>query len=75
MLYSDRIYLSEGINVVKRNNTNLLLNSKECLICHDCFLIMGSSFEILTVVMIWQYCVGILLTLLLSLLKVKNWNK
>ena len=29
MLYYDRIDISEGIDLIKKNN------SKECMICHD----------------------------------------
>ena len=41
MLYYNRINLSEGIGDAKSSS------NKECLVCHDFFLIMGSKFNIL----------------------------
>ena len=38
MLYYDRIDISQGIDLVKSNN------SKECMICH-CFLNHGFEFQ------------------------------
>ena len=52
-MYYNRIDLSEEIDVVKSNS------SKEYIICRYWFLIMGSSFKILYVMvsMIWRFCV------------------
>ena len=44
MLYYDKIDISEGIDPAKSNN------SKECMVCHYWFLIMGSNFKILSVI-------------------------
>ena len=64
MLYYDKIDLSEGIGDDKSNS------SRECMVCHNCFLVMGLNFKILSVlgVMIWQCCVLILVIFLLLLL-------
>ena len=39
MLYYDRIDTNQGIDLVKSNN------SKECMICHYCFLNHGFEFQ------------------------------
>ena len=41
MLHYDRIDISEGIDPTKSNK------SRECVICHDFFLIMDSNFKIM----------------------------
>ena len=38
MLYYDRIYMSEGIDLAKSNNC------KECLVCHYWFFNYGFEF-------------------------------
>lgn len=65
MLYYDKIDLSEGIGDDKSNS------SRECMVCHNCFLVMGLNLKSLFAmgVMIWQCCVLILVILLLLLLK------
>ena len=46
MLYYDRINISEGIDLAKSND------SKECMICHYCFLIMDSNLKIMYVMVV-----------------------
>ena len=39
MLYYDKTDLSEGIGDDKSNS------SRECMVCHNCFLVMGFKFQ------------------------------
>ena len=46
MLYYEKIDINKGIDPNKKGN------SKECMICHYWFLIMGSSFSILSAMVV-----------------------
>ena len=46
MLYYHRLDISEGIDPTKSNK------SRKCMTCHNCFLIMGSDFKIMYVIVV-----------------------
>ena len=46
IIYDDRINFNEGTDVAKSNS------SKECILCHYCYLIMGLNFENLFVIVV-----------------------
>ena len=46
IIYDDRIDFNKGTDVAKSNS------SKECILCHYCYLIMGLNFENLFVIVV-----------------------